>query len=525
MKGGKTPDKKPVKKVENPVQKQEEKPKELVENKKDPTEPTEAPPEIPSNKEVPSEVTSTDIVSNVQDSGTIITHVANTFKNSEDILTALRRLASDIPLGLLLNFFDKFLAIIENILEKIQNQLGIDMEFNDPEKAMAQIKENLPKIKFRLLLTGVILKEMAQDEELQKVWGEFIEIFQNKYFQPFLVATLATLKEYEPQIEEQGEKLEKIVSKVINRTGDAASDAFGNVVAGIPYVGTVISGLGGLDNIAKMVIANIDAWGELFLETSYRLAVTLKKISPQGLIALDGTIDMVINAYNTYLAVKNTIDKWNALSQGIEFNPDEGLSAEKLTEMMMQKAEVSGTMPGTKVETPSPQIETPQPEKTVTPIPSPEPVKVEQTQEKIETPQPEKTITPIPSPEPAKDDQDELNDLLADIKDGDYDEAIFKSPQNLLEDFNESTSIEKINNAINARKNTDNFKNKGFNTEKQAIPTNISSGRTNINEGVQAIQQSNLAPTVKATSGGKRKKTRKKRGKKRTKKKSRKHLR
>ena len=211
--------------MENPVQKQEEKPKELVENKKDPKEPTEAPPEIPSNKEVPSEVTSTDIVSNVQDSGTIITHVANTFKNSEDILTALRRLASDIPLGLLLNFFDKFLAIIENILEKIQNQLGIDMEFNDPEKAMAQIKENIPKIKFRLLLTGVILKEMAQDEELQKVWGRIIEIFQNKYFQPFLVATLATLKEYEPQIEEQGRKLEKIVSKVINRTGDAASDA------------------------------------------------------------------------------------------------------------------------------------------------------------------------------------------------------------------------------------------------------------------------------------------------------------
>ena len=63
-------------------------------------------------------------------------------------------------------------------------------------------------------------------------------------------------------------------------------------------------------------------------------------------MALDGTIDMVLNAYNTYLAVKNTIDKWNAVSQGIKFNPDEGLSAEKLTQMMMQKAETSGTMPG-----------------------------------------------------------------------------------------------------------------------------------------------------------------------------------
>ena len=104
---------------------------------------------------------------------------------------------------------------------------------------------------------------------------------------------LTTLKEYEPQIEAQGERVEKIVSKVINRTGDAASDAFGNVVAGIPYVGTVIAGLGGLDNIAKMIIANVNGWGELFLETSYRLSVTLKKVSPQGLSALDGTIDMV----------------------------------------------------------------------------------------------------------------------------------------------------------------------------------------------------------------------------------------
>jgi hypothetical protein len=277
---------------------------------------------------------------------TVITHVVNTFKNSEDVGEALHRLATEIPVGLLLNFFDKFLAIIEGVLAKIQDQLGLDMSFENPEDAMAEIEKNLPKIKFRLLLTGVILKEMAQDPELQKVWGEFIDIFQNKYFQPFLIATLTTLKEYEPQIEAQGERVEKIVSKVINRTGDAASDAFGNVVAGIPYVGTVIAGLGGLDNIAKMIIANVNGWGELFLETSYRLSVTLKKVSPQGLSALDGTIDMVINAYNTYLAVKNTIDKWNAVSQGIKFNPDEGLSAEKLTEMMMQKAETSGTMPG-----------------------------------------------------------------------------------------------------------------------------------------------------------------------------------
>ena len=75
------------------------------------------------------------------------------------------------------------------------------------------------------------------------------------------------------------------------------------------------------------------------------MAVTLKKISPQGLVALDGTIDMVINAYNTYLAVKNSIDKWNALAQGVKFNPDQGLSADKLKDMMMQKAESAGTLP------------------------------------------------------------------------------------------------------------------------------------------------------------------------------------
>ena len=250
-------------------------------------------------------------------------------------------------------FFDQSIVEVCNALANQGVRIivaGLDMDFNNPEDAMAQIENNLPKIKFRLLLTGVILKEMAQDPDLQKVWGEFIDIFQNKYFQPFLIATLTTLKEYEPQIEAQGERVEKIVSKVINRTGDAASDAFGNVVAGIPYVGTVISGLGGLDNIAKMIIANVNGWGELFLETSYRLSVTLKKVSPQGLSALDGTIDMVLNAYNTYLAVKNTIDKWNAVSQGIKFNPDEGYSAEKLTQMMMQKAETSGTMPGTNPE-------------------------------------------------------------------------------------------------------------------------------------------------------------------------------
>ena len=135
------------------------------------------------------------------------------------------------------------------------------------------------------------------------------------------------------------------MSKVVNRTGDAVSDAFGNVIAGIPYIGTVVAGIGSADNLAKIIIANINGWGELFLETSYRLSVTLKKVSPNGLMAIDGVVDMVINAYNTYLAVKNTIDKYNSLAQGIKFEPDQGLNADKLTDMLMNKAESAGTLP------------------------------------------------------------------------------------------------------------------------------------------------------------------------------------
>merc|ERR1711991_375936 len=74
-------------------------------------------------------------------------------------------------------------------------------------------------------------------------------------------------------------------------------------------------------------------------------SVTLKKVAPNGLMALDGAIDMVINAYNTYLAVKNSIDKWNALAQNVKFEPDQGYNADKLTEMMMSKAESAGTLP------------------------------------------------------------------------------------------------------------------------------------------------------------------------------------
>ena len=273
-------------------------------------EPTEAPPAVPKQEDkkptedIPEPTEAPPAVPKQEDTETIVKHVVETFKNSEDIGEALNRLATEIPVALLLNFFDKFLAIIEGVLAKIQSTLGIEMELNDPEKAMEQIKENLPKIKFRLLLTGVILKEIAQDPEIMKVWTEFIEIFQDKYFQPFLIATLATLQEFEPQIEAQGDKVAKIVSKVVNRTGDAVSDAFGNVIAGVPYIGTVVAGIGAADNFAKVIIANINGWGELFLETSYRLSVTLKKVSPNGLMALDGAIDMVINAYNTYLAVK-----------------------------------------------------------------------------------------------------------------------------------------------------------------------------------------------------------------------------
>ena len=381
MKGGKTPVKKTEKKVEKPqekpVEKQEEKKPESVE-KKTPTEepkvddqtnekpneetgePTEAPPEVRKEAEEeqetqkdeeegkaapPSEDASTEIQPQ-QDTETIINHVVQTFKNSEDIGEALERLATEIPVAVLLNFFDKFLAIIEGVLAKVQEKLGVEAELKDPEKAMAEIKENLPKIKFRILLTGVIFKEIAQDPEILETWTAFIDIFQNKYMQPFMIAVLATLQEFEPQIEEQGDRVAAIMSKIVNRTGDAVSDAFGNVIAGIPYIGTVVAGIGSADNLAKIIIANINGWGELFLETSYRLSVTLKKVAPNGLMALDGTIDMVLNAYNTYLAVKNTLDRFNAVAQGIKFNPDEGYNADKLTDMIMKSAEDSGTLPG-----------------------------------------------------------------------------------------------------------------------------------------------------------------------------------
>ena len=76
-------------------------------------------------------------------------------------------------------------------------------------------------------------------------------------------------------------------------------------------------------------------------------------------MALDGTIDMVLNAYNTYLAVKNTLDRFNAVAQGIKFNPDEGYNADKLTDMIMNKAESAGTLPNQTGEPSAPPLENP----------------------------------------------------------------------------------------------------------------------------------------------------------------------
>ena len=187
MKGGKDPIKtqnlieKSVKinPAEKPIEKPEEKPNKSVENNKKPAEkpkedqqpdekpnedsiePTESPPDVPKEEEIqkkeaqvtapsensPSDETSTEIKPK-QDTETIINHVVQTFKNSEDIGEALERLATEIPVAVLLNFFDKFLAIIEGVLAKVQEKLGVDAEFKDPENAMKEIKENLPKIKY-----------------------------------------------------------------------------------------------------------------------------------------------------------------------------------------------------------------------------------------------------------------------------------------------------------------------------------------------------------------------------------------
>ena len=68
--------------------------------------------------------------------------------------------------------------------------------------------------------------------------------------------------------------------------------------------------------------------------------------------ALDGIIEMVINAHNTYTAVVGTIDKYNSLIQGLDFDPKKGMTTEEVTNMIKSRAKENGTISSPPVNTP-----------------------------------------------------------------------------------------------------------------------------------------------------------------------------
>ena len=147
--------------VEKPIEKTVEEPKvDAIPVAKVDAIPVAKVDAIPVAKEVPDEsqenLPNADIVpvepQTKENTETIITHIVDTFQNSEDIGEALRRLATEIPYDILLNFFDKFLAIIEGVLEKVQNTLGVELELKILIKQWKKSKKLFQKLNLEYYL-------------------------------------------------------------------------------------------------------------------------------------------------------------------------------------------------------------------------------------------------------------------------------------------------------------------------------------------------------------------------------------
>ena len=273
-----------------------------------------------------------------QENKNIQQRVEHEFINSTDTGQSLLRLIKEPPAAVVRRLVAKFIGLLVSIMDRMLELLGVSL--TEPDK----LYENIGKAKDRSQLLTMIMLNVLEDPVIRENIKQLAIALNDSALKPFLAVALITLKEMEPAIDEAEEKLIERLKEGIRRAGDGAWDALENVIAGIPVYGNAFSALSAITSAIQAGQTIIQTNLQLILESTYRILGTLRKTNVPGLEAVDSFIDFGINAYNVYTNVTNKFDEINATMQQLNFQPQEGLTKNKLVQDMKAQGDAAKAM-------------------------------------------------------------------------------------------------------------------------------------------------------------------------------------
>ena len=265
--------------------------------------------------------------------------IQDTFKNSPDTVSALKRLAAAVPNKLIRTIVATNLKLYAKILDKMMETLGIGL--TDP----AKLQEELGQAKHKVKLFGLLMAAVLKDPEIRELIKELALNLNNSALKPFLQAATITLEAAGPDIDEASRIFEGKIRSGVRRAGDAVTGGVEDVIGTMPYIGNAYNAGLFIANTAQLFQAVVDTYVELLLQTSLRTLRILKKMQVPGLDAIDQGVDYLITAQNSFNIVKNKLDSVNATLQGEAFDTSPGMTKESLVADLADAGEEGGTIP------------------------------------------------------------------------------------------------------------------------------------------------------------------------------------
>ena len=239
------------------------------------------------------------------------------FVNSITLPEAIIRASQDVPEGIIKSLVWKYVKTINSILSKTLFYLGIELGSSN-EDITNKAKEATKKV---ALLTLILIKVLDDPEVKENVRQLAIEL-NNAVLRPFLEASLVTVGELSPQIDEASDKLAGRIHNGVRKLTDSVGNGVLAGLGTVPYIGNILNATGTIANTLLGVQSVIDESVGAVLDQTLQTLIILQKVGGPGVAALDSWINFALNANNAFTKFKNQYDRISATMNGQKFIPD-----------------------------------------------------------------------------------------------------------------------------------------------------------------------------------------------------------
>ena len=257
------------------------------------------------------------------------------FLNSPDPVTALKRFAQDLPVGVMRRLVWYYLNTVVSILAAMGKIIGLNM--NNPITDKEIENKSREATKNAITLTKLYI-QIFEDPVVRNNVKKLAIALNDSALRPFLLAALITLDDMGPAIDEASDKFHNKIRKGLRKLGDAVVGAAEDVIGTTPYIGNVWNATSGIANALQGVQATVDTSSQLILETTYRILQVMKKVNVPGIDAINSFVDFGIMAKNILKTVTNKVDAANATIGDIPHVPDPMVTTKSLANDLQEES-------------------------------------------------------------------------------------------------------------------------------------------------------------------------------------------